>query len=251
MTVVEGGARVGDGGLTTVVGSGEGVAIVAVGPDANEVAALQLLPGTGVAFAGPAWIGLQPGRAGRSKRVIWSVLTLRSSLEGQNILTSVSLLADTRSLRAFIYIGVGADGKYFAALGKTATIGARIHGLLERISIPSEYVVGVLPVPSANLLEVDGDSNWKVRIYDLRIAHAPDKWLATVLGPHGVERPRIPDGLHEDLRYPYGVGIWAFTIIPNEETACANLSYRICDVVLKVGFRNPQFSSSCSCGLTE
>jgi len=62
------------------------------------------------------------------------------------------LLLDSVLLRARIHGGVGLGGEDSALGGDTIDVLARVHGLLESTILPSEDVVTVLSVTSANFI---------------------------------------------------------------------------------------------------
>ena len=58
-----------------------------------------------------------------------------------------------------------------------------------------------------------------MEINNLRVTHAVDEWLSSVLGEVGIEAAGIPDRLEEELRELNWVARWAFSACPVGDVA--------------------------------
>ena len=75
---------------------------------------------------------------------------LLATVQARRILTSIGLLWDTSLLRASVHLTLGVDSQSTAALGLATSICALVHSPLERITVPTEDVVGMLTKAIAN-----------------------------------------------------------------------------------------------------
>jgi hypothetical protein len=127
---------------------------VTIGPPTPPVVVTALQLAIGVAWAGPRWMGLQPGKAGRSEIAeSWSVS------EGQIIQANqrtfaFSSLVNGGLLSALVDVSVGLDGQCTALFRDTVDIRALIHGALKGIAFPAKHVVAMMAITSSRGIPV-------------------------------------------------------------------------------------------------
>lgn len=87
---------------------------------------------------------------------------------------------------------------------RTENVAVGVHRALERITLPAEHVVGMLPVASPPNISIPSDS-WGLEY--LRITHGVDERLGPIGGPQVaiIELTSIPRHLVEQLRNLDGV----------------------------------------------
>jgi hypothetical protein len=66
----------------------------------------------------------------------------------ERLTSALDDFVDTRLLSAAVHVGVGDERQLTAARGVAAKVGAAVHRPLERVTVPSEHVIGVLSKPS-------------------------------------------------------------------------------------------------------
>jgi hypothetical protein len=113
------------------------------------------------------------------------------SIPSTNQLTSVNILPHRRLNRALVHSGglLTLEGPSVLASREHARA---IHGLLERVALPAEQVVGV-------------------RAVALIVAVAQEERIRAITGPHVGELSSIPERLVGDLRHADRVGCRAWS----------------------------------------
>jgi hypothetical protein len=83
---------------------------------------------------------------------------------------------------------------------------ARGHGTLERIALPSEQVVTMLPESSAKYSDVVSYDIDKHFSFALPITHTKDEGVLSGISPHVIELSGVPCDFVENFRNTDGVG---------------------------------------------
>lgn len=103
--------------------------------------------GTTVAGSGPGCSGLHPGSAERSSRILSKLCSL--SHNGSVLTLSLDNLIDLGLLLARVHLLIRENSELGAQLRPSELVLAVIHGALQGIAFPTEYVVRMLTDASA------------------------------------------------------------------------------------------------------
>ena len=113
-----------------------------------RVVEMALQSSTIVAGAGPAWMGLHPGSLSRSVTLLREIAHMFSLCKRKRTLT-FGHFVDLYRLPAVIHLLCALPGEDRTVSGDAAPSQAGIHRSLERVTLPTEDVVGVLSEPSS------------------------------------------------------------------------------------------------------